>query len=42
MFESVDGLVDESDRRRALETDMTNEDETPESVYIIFIDRLTD
>lgn len=30
MFDSVDGLVDEYDRRRALETDMTEEEETPE------------
>jgi hypothetical protein len=34
MFENIDALVDESDRRRAIAADMVDDDETLESVEI--------
>lgn len=36
MFDSVDVLVDESDRRRALATDLGDDDETLELAHICF------
>lgn len=36
MFDSVEVLVDESDRRRALATDLEDDDETLESAHIVF------
>lgn len=42
MFDSIDVLIDEGDRRRAIATDLIDSDEeTPESVHLFIIINLT-
>lgn len=42
MFDSVDVLVDEGDRRRAIATDLIDDEETLESVHLFIMNNLTD